>query len=184
MLGFFSCGKEAVVDIPVATDYGEISDRNDDPQEGCRCYMTVTEVQNSDPGENDAWGVADFTNMTPDFTGLTDDTWQTFPGGPNFPLPTSTEEILAPVPGTHTFTLNWTSDNNIPAPENLTAILRIDCFAPNRHGVVHLATSVNHTLVWSEADSYFNQNGSIGAAAFFDIEFGCVHIPVDDGISL
>ena len=177
MLGFFSCGKEAVVPIQSQINEGVVSMRTDD----CDCVINVIDISNADIG-----GVA-----VPWFvlSGESPTKFGTI-RGTGYEVNNSNGQLVSPPSdpisieiGNQSVALVIPPFKNPPFPIGTT----IDDLSPDFSITIQVVCSIEtdkglslsistKTLRWGSANSYdvfTNSNGSIGDGAFFDLSIFC-----------
>jgi hypothetical protein len=151
-IGLSSCAKEEV--SPPVVDGGASEmiyanasgEREDDPDEDCRCYMSITGVSNTG-GQNLIWEFEDVTlgNTPPIFKyeGISG----FYASGAGYsPLPTPYSPLDYPTGGTHELVMTFFAGASYP---DFTIHATVKCYRVNDDGSETLATTTFHSFKWS-----------------------------------
>lgn len=148
-----------------------------DPEEDCKCYMQVKSVENFLPG-SDGWGLFDVNpDETTDYEieGNSETTYLV--NGIPKPLPSPFSELNPPSNGWHMFYLTIYAPLSM-VPDDYAINTVVKCYLQNPDGTETLATTTNHTFLWSDGIDPDSLPGTGLSYASFWKEFSCLYLTV------
>ena len=167
MLGFFSCGKEAVEPIVNDISVGEnVSDRTDDPfGPDCFCELQIIGVENPPIGA--PYDLVDITNGMQSGVVLVEGYENSYISGLQFyPYPSPLELISTPNP------IFYIAIGTEEIPAGFTINVRIVCTSFDSHGNP-TQTQQFHDFVWKNATDKTIGNGFASGQWVLPFDLDC-----------
>jgi hypothetical protein len=175
-IGLSSCAKEEVSPPVVDADASEMiyanasGEREDDPDEDCRCEVRVVSVTNAPTGNTD-WSFSRLVGLAedPGFQ-FRDDEWRDENLMYQTTYPTDWQPINTPDPN-NWYTFSFLGPlGSLNGTEDLTVRIEVRCYTDNGDGTETLATTTFHEFTVS--DHVSSEPGGIFHMA--PIYLGCV----------